>query len=158
MDVWGGPPDLRGSIKKGAGLVETELLIILVFVGLFALLIRSFIGVKTSTPEVKAILKDPQHKWTDSVRAWGGEMHFDPENRRVALIPRSGKAKVVSFSDIRRWNVVPLMNSVQTAQLGYRFQVTTNDPKDPITSLDIRGLNASVPDFWAAKLTAYVEG
>ncbi len=138
--------------------METELLVILMFIGLFVLVVRSFMGVNPNKGPAKDILSNPDHKWTDSVRAWGGEMHFDTANRRIALIPRSGKAKVVGFGDVRRWNYGPLYNAAQTSQLGYRFQVTTNDGADPITFLDIRGMNHVVPEMWMAKLNAYING
>ena len=48
------------------------------------------------------------------------------------------------------------MNATQRNQLGWRFRITTANPANPITFLEIRGLDRAVPELWMAKLNAYI--
>lgn len=111
-----------------------------------------------TTRAAHALLTNSDYKWVDSMKAWGGEIHVDPRGEgHLLLISRHSAPRVVGFGDLRQWGYDPLMSNTNH-HLGWRFKVTTNDAPEPITFIDIRGTNRSLPETWLAKLNAYING
>lgn len=112
----------------------------------------------TQDPRARAVLENPEYRWTDVLRSHQSEIRFDPEKRVMCLLSVHSAPRIVAFSDIRAWayNVLPYRNT-QTSYT-YRFQITTNNPANPITFLDIHAPNNSAAEMWVAKMTAYING
>ena len=71
------------------------------FMGFVLLAYNVFKGVDTKSSAATAILSNPKYRWTDSLKAWGGQIHFDQQGGFLGVLSRSSPPQVIAFGDVR---------------------------------------------------------